>query len=127
VIKTPEDAELALTVVTDELAAGKLAIGEVSALITLIDRKLRLAERMWKFAQARAEAAGGDEQAQQADAQAPLPMWREGPAIGPTRPATSTIVWLVAEFSLDPSLKTQPGGSARSLPIPAELGHRTVR
>src|ERR1051326_6555682 len=34
VIKTPDDAELALTVVTDELVAGKLTIAEASALIT---------------------------------------------------------------------------------------------
>jgi len=71
VIKTPEDAELALTVITDELAAGNLTIAEVSALITLIDRMLRLAERMWKFQQARQEAAGHDQEAPQADAQAP--------------------------------------------------------
>jgi hypothetical protein len=70
VIKTPEDAELALVVVTDELAAGKLTISEVSALVTLIDRMLRLAERMWKVQQARLEAAQGGEAAQ-ADAQAP--------------------------------------------------------
>jgi Family of unknown function (DUF5681) len=53
VIKTSEDAELALTVVTDELAAGHLTIGEASALVALIDRMLRVAERMWKFARAR--------------------------------------------------------------------------
>jgi len=53
VIKTSEDAELALTVVTDELAAGHLTISEASALVTLIDRMLRVAERMWKFARAR--------------------------------------------------------------------------
>jgi uncharacterized protein DUF5681 len=71
VIKTPEDAELALTVVTDELAAGKLTIAEASALITLIDRMLRLAERMWKFEQARREAADADQEAPQAPVQAP--------------------------------------------------------
>ena len=71
VIKTPEDAELALTVVTDELAAGKLTIAEASALITLIDRMLRLAERMWKFQQARREAAAADQDASQAEPQAP--------------------------------------------------------
>src|ERR1043166_639079 len=60
VIKTPEDAELALTVVTDELAAGHLTIAEASALITLIDRMLRLAERMWKFARARRYGAKHD-------------------------------------------------------------------
>jgi Family of unknown function (DUF5681) len=67
VIKTPEDAELALTVVTDELAAGNLTIAEASALITLIDRMLRLAERMWKFEQARREAA--EQEATEADAE----------------------------------------------------------
>jgi hypothetical protein len=71
VIKTPEDAELALAVVTDELAAGKLTISEASALITLIDRMLRLAERMWKFQQARREAGEGDQDAPEAGAQAP--------------------------------------------------------
>jgi Family of unknown function (DUF5681) len=71
VIKTPEDAELALTVVTDELAAGKLTIAEASALVALIDRMLRLAERMWKFEQARLEAARDDQDAPEADAQAP--------------------------------------------------------
>src|ERR1051325_1440977 len=60
VIKTPEDAELPLTVVTDELAAGKLTIAEASALVTLIDRMLRLAERMWKFEQARLDAGRDD-------------------------------------------------------------------
>src|SRR5207244_951059 len=70
VIKTEEDAELALSVVTDELAAGKLTINEASALITLIDRMLRLAERMWKFQQARLEAGGLDQDAPQADARA---------------------------------------------------------
>jgi Family of unknown function (DUF5681) len=70
VVKTPEDAELALTVVLDELAAGNLTISEVSALITAIDRMLRLAERMWKYQQARLEAAG-DQDAPEAVAQAP--------------------------------------------------------
>src|SRR5215831_17628535 len=68
VIKTPEDAELALAVVTDELAAGKLTIAEASALITLIDRMLRLAERMWKFQQARQGAA--QQEVREADANA---------------------------------------------------------
>jgi hypothetical protein len=70
VIKTPEDAELALTVVTDELAAGNLTISEASGLVALIDRMLRVAERMWKFQQARLEA-GRDRQVRQAAAEAP--------------------------------------------------------
>jgi Family of unknown function (DUF5681) len=60
VIKTPEDAELALTVVTDELAAGNLTISEASALVSLIDRMLRVAERMWNFARARRYGAKRD-------------------------------------------------------------------
>jgi len=60
VIKTPEDAELALAVVTDELAAGNLTIAEASALVTLIDRMLRLAERMWNFARQRRYDAAKD-------------------------------------------------------------------
>src|SRR5689334_4846185 len=36
VIKTPQDAELALSVVTDELAAGNLTISEAAALVNLI-------------------------------------------------------------------------------------------
>jgi uncharacterized protein DUF5681 len=60
VIKTPEDAELALTVVTDELAAGNLTISEASALVGLIDRMLRVAEQMWNFARARRYGAARD-------------------------------------------------------------------
>ena len=60
VIKTPEDAELALAVVTDEFAAGNLTIAEASALVTLIDRMLRLAERMWNFARQRRYDAAKD-------------------------------------------------------------------
>ena len=60
VIKTSEDAELALTVVTDELAAGHLTISEASALVALIDRMLRVAERMWNFARTRRYGAKRD-------------------------------------------------------------------
>jgi Family of unknown function (DUF5681) len=60
VIKTPEDAELALSVVTDELSAGNLTISEASALVSLIDRMLRVAERMWNFARARRYGARYD-------------------------------------------------------------------
>ena len=81
VIKTPEDAELALTVVLDELAAGKLTIREVSALMTVIDRMLRLAERMWKFQQARLQAAEAAPEAPLAEvADAPAPQATEKPA-----------------------------------------------
>jgi hypothetical protein len=60
VIKTPGDAELALTVVTDELAAGNLSISEASALVGLIDRMLRVAERMWNFERNRRYGAKRD-------------------------------------------------------------------
>jgi len=60
VIKTPEDAELALSVVTDELSAGNLTLSEASALVNLIDRMLRVAERMWNFARARRYGARRD-------------------------------------------------------------------
>src|SRR5262245_43952853 len=60
VIKTPEDAEAALAVVTAELAAGKLSISEASSLVALIDRMLRVAERMWNFARARRYGARHD-------------------------------------------------------------------
>src|SRR5262249_11736883 len=70
VVKTPEDAELALTVVTDELAAGNLTIAEASALVSLIERMLCLAERMWKFELARREAAASEQVAPGAAADA---------------------------------------------------------
>ncbi|MBV8754011.1 MAG: hypothetical protein JO328_14210 [Hyphomicrobiales bacterium] len=70
VIKTPEDAELALTVVTDELAAGELSISEATLLVTLIERMLRVAERMWKFQRACRDAAAADQEATEAQAEA---------------------------------------------------------
>ena len=59
-VKTPEDAEAALTVVLAELADGKLSINELSALITAIDRMVRLAEHIWNFARNRRYAAAND-------------------------------------------------------------------
>jgi Family of unknown function (DUF5681) len=88
VIKTPEDAELALAVVTDELAAGKLTISEVSALITVIDRMLRLAERMWKYQQARLEAAS---EQQAPEAAAHQPQTAEKPAAPLYSPVNSRV------------------------------------
>jgi len=52
-VRTPEDAEAALTVVLAEVADGKLTIAELSALISAIDRMLRLADRIWKSKQVR--------------------------------------------------------------------------
>jgi len=56
VIKTADDAEAALAIVMDELAAGKLAVHEVSSLLLAIDRALRVAERIWKLRQREREA-----------------------------------------------------------------------
>jgi len=53
-IKRPEDAEAAIEVVTAELGAGNLTIQEASSLISLIDRTLQLAERIWKMKKIRA-------------------------------------------------------------------------
>jgi hypothetical protein len=55
VVKSADDAEAAVAVVLAELAAGNLAIHEVSSLILLIERMLRLAERMWKMKEAQRE------------------------------------------------------------------------
>jgi hypothetical protein len=117
VIKTPEDAELAFAVVTDELAVGKLTIGEVSALITLIDRMLRLAERMWKFQQARLEAAGGDQDPPEADAQAPQAAEKPGaPLYSPVNsrvPAGAD----AGTASSAPEAGTQPGAPRQDTPL----------
>ena len=69
-VNTPEDAELALSVVTDELAAGKLTLSEFSALITAIERMLRLADRIWKSKRARHEATAHAQELTAADAPA---------------------------------------------------------
>ncbi len=60
VIKTPEDAEAALAVVQAELAAGHLTIKEATALVALVDRMLRVAERIWAFRRARRRGAAWD-------------------------------------------------------------------
>jgi len=119
VVKTPEDAELALTVVTDELAAGHLTIGEASALITVIERMLRLAERMWKFQQARLEATGREQEPAQADAQAPATA--EKPAAPLYSPVNSRVP-AGADAKTAPSTTnpgpTQPGAPRQDAPLP---------
>jgi uncharacterized protein DUF5681 len=116
VIKTPEDAELALAVVTDELAAGKLTIAEASALITLIDRMLRLAERMWKFQQARMEAEGNDQEAPQADAQAPE---KPGaPLYSPVNSGVAAGADTRAAASVPKAGAPQPGVAGQDAPLP---------
>jgi hypothetical protein len=117
VIKTPEDAELALAVVTDELAAGKLTISEASALITLIDRMLRLAERMWKFQQARLEAAGGDQGAPEADAEASQAAEKPG---APLYSPVNSRVPAGADAGAAPSAReagAQPGAPCQDTPL----------
>jgi Family of unknown function (DUF5681) len=87
VIKTPDDAEAALAVVTAELAAGNLTAQEASSLISLIDRMLRLAERIWKMKKIRAvlddEPAGESDEDAAAAPQEPAP----GLAAGGATPA----------------------------------------
>ena len=119
VIKTAEDAELALTVVLDELAAGNLTISEVSALITVIDRMLRLAERMWKFQQARLEVAARDQEPTQADAQAPATA--ERPAAPLYSPVNSRVPAgadaKTAPSTTDPG-PAQPGATRQDTALP---------
>jgi Family of unknown function (DUF5681) len=83
VVKTPDDAQAALAVVTAELAAGTLTISEASALITLIDHMLRLAERMWNFERARRYGARRDaillDDAEAPEAAAQTPQTAEKP------------------------------------------------
>jgi Family of unknown function (DUF5681) len=57
VITTADDAEAAVAVVLAELAAGKLAAHEVSSLLLVIERMLRVAERVWKMREAERERA----------------------------------------------------------------------
>jgi len=113
VIKTPEDAELALTVVTDELAAGELTIAEATALVTLIDRMVRVAERMWKFQQARREAAGADQESPQTDARALQT------AEKPAAPLYSPVNSAVAADATDATRAAQEAGTKRP-PAPRE-------
>lgn len=113
VIKTPEDAELALTVVTDELAAGELTISEATALVTLIDRMLRVAERMWKFQRARREAAEVDQEAPEAVAQAPQP------AEKPVAPLYSPVNSGVAT-GVETGKTTATGETGATRPTPRE-------
>ena len=55
VIETPADARKALAVVTAELAQGNLTIPEATGLIALIDRMLRLADRIGEMERVRRE------------------------------------------------------------------------
>jgi hypothetical protein len=86
-IDTPDDARDALAVVTAELAAGNLTVAEASSLVTLVDRMLRLAERIWKFETVRRDAARreavlfpADDQAAAAAAEAEAAQTADEPA-----------------------------------------------
>jgi hypothetical protein len=119
VIKTPEDAELALAVITDELAAGKLTIGEASALITLIDRMLRLAERIWKFQQARLEAGERGEEAPEADAQAPQTAEKpRAPLYSPVNSGVAAGAATSLAASAQEAHPGQPGAPRDAVPLP---------
>jgi Family of unknown function (DUF5681) len=119
VVKTPEDAELALTVVTDELAAGNLSISEASALVSLIDRMLRVAERMWNFARARRYGAKrdaivfDDEEAPEGTSEAPQSA--EKPAVPLYSPVNSGVP---AEGA--PGAASTERGSEAKRPAPQE-------
>jgi Family of unknown function (DUF5681) len=110
VIKTPEDAKLALAVVTDELPAGELTISEAAALVTLIERMLRVAERMWKFQRARSEAAAADQEATKAKVEAP--QTAEKPAAPLYSPVNSGI-------GAKPAIDTTPEGHEAGAKQPA--------
>ena len=118
VIKTPEDAELALAVVTDELAAGKLTIAEVSALITAIDRMLRLAQRVWKYQQERL-AAGRDHEAAEVDAQAAQAAEKaRAPLYSPVNSRVVAERATQAKSSAPDARAPQPGTPDEGMPLP---------
>ena len=114
-VKTPEDAELAMSVVLDELAAGKLTIAEVSALITAIDRMLRLADRIAKMQQARLEAEQAALEAPVADA--PAPRASEKPAAPLYSPVNSQAQRPGAPPARDPADATAGATSQKETPL----------
>ena len=57
VIETPSDARKALAVITAELGEGGITLGEATKLIALIDRMVRLIERVAKLEQKEREEA----------------------------------------------------------------------
>jgi hypothetical protein len=119
VIKTPEDAELALAVVTDELAAGELTISEATALVTLIDRMLRVAERMWKFQRARREAAEADQEAAKAEAEAPQTAQKPAaPLYSPVNSGVAVGAGGRPAISLEEANAIQPGAPREDTPLP---------
>jgi hypothetical protein len=68
VITTADDAEAALAVVHAHLAAGDLTVSEASSLMLLIERMIRLAERIEKMRQAERERQEAEAHAQSAAA-----------------------------------------------------------
>jgi hypothetical protein len=139
VIRTPDDAEAALAVVTAELAAGNLSIGEAAALISLIDRMLRLAERMWHFERTRRYAArrdaillddaeteeeaqaGGREAAETGDAQTPKTAGEAGaPLYSPVNSGVAAGADAAGTVSRGHRGSAQPGapGEDEAPPLP---------
>jgi hypothetical protein len=125
VVKTPDDAQAALAVVTAELAAGTLTISEASALIGLIDRMLRLAERMWNFERARRYGARrdaillDDEQAPEAAAQAPQTAEKpDAPLYSPVNSGLPAGAQATAPSSERGAGPTQPATPREDTPLP---------
>jgi hypothetical protein len=89
-IKTSDDAEAAVAVVTAELGAGNLTIQEASSLIGPIDRTLQLGERIGKMKKIRAVLDG--EPAVQPGEEGGLPQEPvAGVAAGRTSPADGDV------------------------------------
>jgi hypothetical protein len=125
VVKTPDDAQAALAVVTAELAAGTLTISDASALITLIDRMLRLAERMWNFERARRYGARrdaillDDEQAPEATAQTPQTAEKpDAPLYSPVNSGAPTGADARPVSSRREAGTAQPGAPSQETPLP---------
>jgi hypothetical protein len=124
VVKTPDDAQAALAVVTAELAAGTLTISEASALITLIDRMLRLAERMWNFERARRYGARRDaillDDAEAPEAAAQTPQTTEKPDAPLYSPVNSGLpgAQATAASAGRGAGPTQPAAPREDTPLP---------
>jgi hypothetical protein len=130
-VKTPEDAEAALTVVLAELADGNLTINQLSALITAIDRMVRLAERLWNFARNRRYGAArdaiifddkqpssGDPQAQTGEPEAPpTPAKSAAPLYSPVNSRAGASAES-APASTRPEDEAAPGAAAEDTPLP---------
>jgi uncharacterized protein DUF5681 len=132
-IETPEDARAAVAVVTAELAEGNLTISEASGLIALIDRMVRLAERIAKMEQVRAEAEArvrmrearaAQEEREEEEAQALAQRMRDAIAARAAReraqqapPAAPTAAGLEAALYSPVNSDAQSGGEHEARPV----------